>query len=108
MTEGCEFRDLYPQFQALNVEIVGVSFDHPTENKAFANVNNFQYDLLSDQEHVMTKYYGAYSNPIFANRETVILDPTGRWVLTYPTVGNTKQHPNDVLADLIAIVGANP
>jgi len=102
MTEGCEFRDLYSDFAALGVEIVGVSFDAPAQNKVFALNNNFQYELWSDIERSLALNYGAaeFMEQAFANRHTVVLDEYGRWMLTYENVMNTIQHPNDVLSDL--------
>ncbi len=55
----------------------------------------------------MAKHYGAYSVSWFADRVTVILDPAGSWVLTYP-VSSTKNHPEEVLQDITAILEANP
>ena len=110
MTEGCEFRDLHDQFEALGVTIYGCSFDLPAENAAFTLANQFQYRLFSDPERAMALHYEAASSPSqwFADRTTVVLDPYGRWVLQYPSVGNTKAHPNEVLADMTALVAANP
>ncbi|MBW2258134.1 MAG: redoxin domain-containing protein, partial [Deltaproteobacteria bacterium] len=34
--EGCGYRDLQEQFDALGVRIVGVSFDAPEKNAAWA------------------------------------------------------------------------
>ncbi len=105
MTEGCEFRDLYDQYDALGVSIVGVSFDSPAENKLFSFNNSFQYELWTDAERELALHYGAasFAQQPFATRHTVVLDDYGRWILTYAGVGNTVQHPNDVLADLTAI-----
>ena len=107
MTEGCEFRDLHDQFQALGVRIIGTSFDQPAENKAFATVNNFPYRLFSDQQRELALHFGAASSAsaFFADRDTVVIDPEGRWILRYDNVNNTKQHPNDVLADMTLILG---
>ena len=106
MTEGCEFRDRYEEFAALGVEVVGVSFDSPAENKAFALNNSFQYELWSDLDAELAVHYGAASSSeqAFASRHTVVLDEYGRWMLTYSNVSNTVQHPNDVLADMAAIL----
>ena len=108
MTEGCEFRDLYEEYAALNVEIIGVSFDAPAQNKLFSFNNSFQYALWSDLERELAVHYGAASSSeqAFAARHTVVLDEYGRWMLTYPNVSNTTQHPNDVLADLKLIFGS--
>ena len=109
MTEGCEYRDLHDQFEALGVRIVGASFDQPAENKAFATVNNFQYTLLSDQQRELAIHFGAAADAsaLFAERDTVVLDPQGRWVLHYDDIGDFKQHPHDVLKDMTLILGSS-
>ncbi|MFT5430002.1 MAG: peroxiredoxin Q/BCP [Myxococcota bacterium] len=107
MTEGCEYRDLFEQFQALGVDIIGTSFDKPAENKSFSFVNNFQYPLFSDADRELALHFGAASsaNQFWADRITVVLDPDGRWILRYEDVFNTKEHPNEVLADMQKILG---
>ena len=106
MTEGCEFRDLHDQFEALGVVIYGASFDKEAENKAFWTVNTFQYDLFSDHDRELALHYGAAKTKgqVFADRITVVLDPSGDQRLFYNVGFNVKQHPNDVLADLTKIL----
>jgi peroxiredoxin Q/BCP len=101
--EGCGFRDRYEQFEALGVQIVGVSFDSPEKNKKFKEEDKFQFDLYSDVEKELASHYGAYNQilPMFAMRVTVILNPEGEWVLAYPSVkGSLYKHAQQVLDDL--------
>ena len=37
----------------MNAKIVGISFDPPDKNKAFAQAENFPYRLLSDVDHAV-------------------------------------------------------
>ena len=106
MTEGCEFRDLQSEFDALGVTIYGCSFDQVAVNAQFAAVNNFKYRLFSDPNRDLALQYGAASSTSqpWANRVTVVLDPGGNWVLSY-NASNTKQHPHDVLADMELLLG---
>jgi len=92
----------------LGVQIIGVSFDKPAENKLFQTNNNYEYELWSDLEREVALYYGAASSTsaFFADRITVVVAPDGEWVLTYPSV-KPGQHPQDVLNDMTAIIGAN-
>ena len=55
----------------------------------------------------MALVYGAATtaSQSHADRVTVVLSPTGEWILKYADVGNTIQHPRDVLADLTKILG---
>ena len=47
-TEGDGLRDSFAAFQERRVEIFGVSFDPPAQNKAFVEAERFPFRLLSD------------------------------------------------------------
>ncbi len=87
-----------------------MSFDKPWKNKAFKNAEGFQYALWSDQGRELAQYYGAASSAKqpYADRMTVILDPTGQWVLEYPPAAvnfNLLNHVDHVLSDLHLLIG---
>jgi peroxiredoxin len=88
------------------VKIVGVSFDSPEANRAFAEEEGFQYELWSDPERELALHYGAASSAsqAWADRVTVLLHTDGSVMLTYPSV-NVGIHPGQVLADATAIYG---
>lgn len=90
------------------MQIVGVSFDAPETNQAWAQAEMFQYDLWSDLDRELALVYGAASTPTqsAASRVTVLLDENGDLLLEYPFVG-VSTHPGEVLADCQAIWG-NP
>src|ERR1700755_3304199 len=46
--EACSFRDMAAEFAAAGAQRVGISRDTPAKQKKFAEVNNFDYPLLSD------------------------------------------------------------
>lgn len=92
---------MYEEFQALGVEIVGVSFDDPADNLAFHEANEFPYPLWSDLDRELALYYGAATDAsqAYASRITVVLDEEGCLLTTYEKV-NPMSHPGDVLDDL--------
>ena len=94
------------QFQALGVEIVGVSFDPPGRNSAWAADEGFQFELWTDDDRTLAVTYGAASSTSasFANRITVLLDAEGNQVLEYE-VSSIGTHPADVLEDCEALFG---
>jgi peroxiredoxin Q/BCP len=49
-TEAQQFRDLYPQFQTLNCDIVGISRDTIKSHINFKAKFNLPFDLLSDTD----------------------------------------------------------
>ena len=92
------------------MKIIGVSFDSPSANAAFAKSDSFAFDLWSDLGRELALYYGAASSPTqgAANRMTVVLNDKGEQVLYYSsfmTNSGLTHHPNDVLADCKALLG---
>ncbi|MDA4112380.1 MAG: peroxiredoxin [Thaumarchaeota archaeon] len=58
--EMCAMRDNLPQYNKLDVNVVGISVDGPFANKAFKNANNINFPLLSDFNRDAVKAYGNY------------------------------------------------
>ncbi|WP_271274075.1 peroxiredoxin [Aliamphritea hakodatensis] len=56
-TEGQNFRDLYPQFQAANTEIFGVSRDGMRAHENFKAKQAFPFELISDKEEELCKLF---------------------------------------------------
>jgi peroxiredoxin len=58
---------------------VGVSFDEPADNKAFAEQNDFPYRLLSDTTREMGLAYGACKDKSagYPDRITYVIDAEG-------------------------------
>jgi peroxiredoxin len=56
--EMCTFRDSLASFESLKAQVVGISIDSPFANKAFANLNNLKFPLLSDFSREVSKSYG--------------------------------------------------
>lgn len=60
--------------------VVGVSFDTPAENKAFAEKFGFNYTLLCDTSKELSIAYGAAKDASakYADRIAYIIDADGR------------------------------
>jgi thioredoxin-dependent peroxiredoxin len=56
-TEGQRFRDLYPEFQALDCDIYGVSRDSIRSHEGFKAKMSFPFDLLSDENETVCKLF---------------------------------------------------
>jgi len=78
-----------------------VSFDTPSENRAFADKFHFNFPLLCDTEHNMGFAYGAAASgaPQHAQRIGVVIGPDGRIREWLPRV-DAKTYPQDVLKRL--------
>lgn len=82
-TPGCtreskEFRDIYPEFTAKKVHVVGVSVDDVEEQKAFAEKYGLPFPLVADSEKSVAKRYGVLRESGRARRVTFLIGADGR------------------------------
>ena len=59
-TQACGLRDEYPNFEASNAVVLGISPDEPKDNLKWKNKENLPYDLLSDPDHAILEAWGAW------------------------------------------------
>jgi peroxiredoxin Q/BCP len=78
--------------------ILGVSFDTPAENRAFAEKFSFNFPLLCDTDRKMGVAYGAADAPASGNakRIGVVIGPDGKVKEWLPKV-DARTYPQDVL-----------
>jgi mycoredoxin-dependent peroxiredoxin len=83
----------YPKFQELNVQILGISTNHPFSQRTFAESLRLPYPLLSDFPDLkVTRQYGGLSRNAtltklgIAERAFFLIDQQGivrqRWLVT--------------------------
>lgn len=82
---------MYPELQALNVEVLGISTDSVYSHKVFKEISPsaryVQFPLLSDRNHRISRAYRVLDeNTGTAVRATVVIDPHGTIVskVVYP------------------------
>lgn len=82
------------------MQIVGVSFDQPSKNQAWAEDEGFAFELWSDLDRTLAMHYGAASSPTqgAASRVTKVLGADGQLLLEYSGV-SVATHPTEVLSD---------
>ncbi|OMC34644.1 peroxiredoxin [Mycobacterium sp. GA-1841] len=56
--EACHFRDLAAEFAAAGANRVGISTDPVTKQAKFADIQNFDYPLLSDADGKVAAQFG--------------------------------------------------
>lgn len=104
--EMCAFRD---GFQDVNAQIVGISVNDPWSNKAFADHNKLNLQLLSDYNREVVRQYNVFHNDFgglkgytAAKRSVFVLDRNG--VITYKWVSEDpgKEPPYDELKKAVA------
>jgi peroxiredoxin Q/BCP len=83
------------------VEVIGVSFDTPAENAAFAAKYEFPFPLISDTDRKIGMAYGACENTKdeMARRIAYVIDEQGKIAQAHPKV-DARTYPKEQLANL--------
>ena len=102
-TQACEFRDNIFAFRDIGAVIVGISVDDTASHKKFAEEHGLPFTLLADPERITARAYGVMKGLTgvlgLAQRETFVIDPTGKIAKHYPKV-DPKGHSQQVLNDI--------
>ena len=105
--ESCEFRDSYVEFTKAGYEIIGVSPDPPSLNAKFKEKEGLNFDLLSDEDHVLAESLGAWGEKknygkVYDGliRSTFVVGPEGEVETAYLNV-RAKGHVDRVKTDLL-------
>jgi thioredoxin-dependent peroxiredoxin len=102
--EGQSIRDRADDFAAANCVVLGASFDTVQGNRDFAEMQGFDFALLSDVDHSVGAAYevvraGDQRYGGFAERYSYLIDPEGVIRRSY-SVSDVTTHAHDVLHDL--------
>lgn len=81
--------------------MIGVSFDTPAENAAFAAKYEFPFPLISDTDRKIGMAYGACdsANDEMARRIAYVIDEQGKIAQAHPKV-DARTYPKEQLANL--------
>jgi thioredoxin-dependent peroxiredoxin len=110
MTTGCtieahKFQEDLPKYEALNAVVLGVSLDTVESHKTFCSKDSLTFKLLADPDHKVIDAYGipvsARGDNKFAQRDTVLISPTGKVVKHWEKV-DPNTHSEAVLAEITA------
>ena len=98
--QACSFRDAFPQIEAQNAVVLGVSSDSVDVLAGWKRRQKLQYDLLSDPDHKMLDAWDAWGFklffvklPISATRSYWVIDEQG--ILVDQQVGVRPQESVD-------------
>ena len=101
--QACGIRDSASEFHDFDTVVLGISPDVFARLARFEEKQGLNFNLLSDEDHVVTESYGCWDMKKFMGREymgvlrkTFIIDKTGKISLVMDKV-NTKTHHQDVL-----------
>ena len=84
-TPGCTieskgFRDVYRDYQAKKVHVVGISTDECAAQQAFRDKYGLPFPLIADSTKQVATLYGVLGPRGNARRVTFLLDPSGKVV----------------------------
>jgi peroxiredoxin Q/BCP len=105
MTPGCtieahNFERDQAKYTANNAVVLGVSLDDEKSHKEFCTKESLTFKLLADTTGKVTKEYGSLNDSgKYANRNTFIIDPSGKIAKVYTGVDPSK-HSEEVLTEL--------
>ncbi len=101
--QACGIRDSEKTLKKMGVEVLGVSIDAYPRLAKFAERDNLNFTLLSDEDHKVADKYGVWGLKKFMGREfmglkrtTFIIDKEGKVRYIMEKV-NTKTHHDDVM-----------
>nr|WP_267913174.1 peroxiredoxin [Noviherbaspirillum pedocola] len=102
-TEGIRFRELYPEFQAADAEIFGVSRDSLRSHENFRAKLEMPFQLISDPEETLCSMFDVIRSKTMygkavrgIDRSTFIIDASGRLVKEWRGV-KVPGHVDEVL-----------
>jgi peroxiredoxin Q/BCP len=107
MTTGCtieahNFQSAQADFDAKNAVILGVSVDSVESHQQFCAKDGLTFHLLSDSTHGVVKEYGSlgdFMGVSIANRNTFLIDPTGKIAQVW-----TKVNPATAASSVLAAI----
>ena len=74
--EACSIRDVYAEFEALGVYVIGISPDDEESHKKFIEHHELKFPLWADPKHELLKALGVWSFMMVA-RTTFLIDKEG-------------------------------
>jgi len=102
-TESIAFREAYPEFQAANAEIYGISRDSLRSHENFKSKLGLPFDLISDPEETVCNQFGVmklknmYGKQVRGvERSTFVIDANGKLVKEWRSV-KVNNHVAEVL-----------
>lgn len=101
--EACDFRDNFPNFSKLKIQVIGISPDSVESHKKFAEKYNLPFILLSDEKKEVVQKYGVWKEKSLygkkymgVERTTFIIDENGKIMHIFPKV-KVNGHVEEIL-----------
>jgi peroxiredoxin Q/BCP len=100
--EACAFRDVWNEYEAANVLVIGVSTQDLDSKRTFADKHELPFPLVADTDKTWAKGFGVKVNGGYAKRVSFLLDASGKIAKVYPDV-DPGVHAKQVLEDAAAL-----
>ncbi|MCR3754109.1 peroxiredoxin [Lentzea californiensis] len=100
--QSCHFRDLAKEFAEAGAQRVGISMDDVAKQKQFAELNDFDYPLLSDTGGDVAEQYGVRRRfgPIPVKRHTFVIGAGREIIEVIKSEFSMNAHADKALAAL--------
>lgn len=100
--EACSIRDVYGEFKALGVVVVGISPDDEESHRKFALHHDLQFPLWADTKKELLKALGVWSL-VVVTRTTFLIDKNGVVVHVWEKV-KPEGHGEEVLEFVLNLI----
>ena len=101
--QACSVRDAREELAALGVDVVGISPDKPSKQKNFDAKHGLGFSLLSDQDNLIAKAYGAWGEKSMYGkkyegiiRSSMLIDEQGKVIETWYKVSPKDTVPKAI------------
>ena len=99
--QSCSFRDKIPEFNALGVQIFGISSDSVSSHKNFKKKYNLQYSLLSDKGGKLVKILKLKKDfGLLRARVTLVVNPEGDITFVHTSQLGVTGHVRKALEEI--------
>jgi len=103
--EACTIRDVWSDFLAAGIVVLGISTDSIASHEKFATKHNLPFTILADENKEVVNLYGVYGKKKFlgreymgTNRNSFLIDKKGNIAKIYEKV-KPADHAEEVLKD---------
>lgn len=94
--EACAFRDIWSEYEAAGIMVIGVSTQDDESHREFAKEHELTFPLVADTDKRWATAFGVKLRAGYAERVSFLLDGAGKIAQVYPGV-DPGVHAREVL-----------
>lgn len=96
--EACAFRDIWAEFEAAKIMVIGVSTQDLDSHREFAKEHQLPFPLVADTDKTWAKAFGVPLRAGYTGRVSFLLDAEAKVAKVYPEV-DPGVHAREILDD---------